>query len=110
MSTEQRLHGRMAPAWYLSNLGGMVVYGAIVASPRVRAVLARGPVARIPRPVLVAGFMAAVTTHVVETAHAVRIARAGELPGRSVATVALRTLAVGYPSVLALRGALPREP
>jgi hypothetical protein len=54
--------------------------------------------------------MAAVTTHVVETAHAVRIARAGELPGRSVATVALRTLAVGYPSVLALRGALPREP
>jgi hypothetical protein len=99
----------MAPGWYLSNFGGMVVYGAMVASPRVRVVLARGPVARIPRPVLVAGFLAAVTTHVVETAHAVRIARARELPGRSVATVGLRTLAVGFPSVLALRGALSHE-
>ena len=110
MSTShQALHGRMAPGWYLSNFGGMVVYGAIVTSPRVRSALARGPVSRIPRPVLVAGFLAAAATHVIETAHALRVARSAELPGRSLAAVGLRTLAVGFPSVMALRGALAAE-
>lgn len=105
-----RPHGRMAPGWYLSNLGGMVIYGAMVSSPRVRTALARGPLARIPRPVLVLGFAAAAATHVVETAHALRAARSAALPGRSVAAVGLRTLAVGFPSVLALRDALPARP
>ncbi len=100
-------HGRMAPAWYLSNFGGMVLYGAMVASPRVRSVLGRGPVSRIPRPLFVLGFAAAVATHVLETAHGLRVARTAELPPRSVAVVGLRTLAVGFPSVLALRNALP---
>jgi hypothetical protein len=99
-------YGRMAPGWYLSNFGGMVVYGAMVASPRVRGALARGPVARIPRPVLALGFAAAATTHVVETMHAVRVARRAQLPAGSTAAVGLRTLAVGFPSMLALRGAL----
>jgi len=78
----------MAPGWYLSNFGGMVVYGAMVASPRVRGALARGPVARIPRPVLALGFAAAATTHVVETMHAVRVARRAQLPAGSMAATA----------------------
>jgi hypothetical protein len=98
-------HGRMAPGWYLSNFGGMVVYGAMVASPRVRRALARGPIARIPASVLTLGFAAAAATHVVETVHALRVARADELPARSIARVGVRTLAVGFPSVLALREA-----
>ncbi len=100
-------HGRMAPGWYLSNLGGMAVYGAMVASPRARQLLARGPVGRVPRPVLAAGFAAAATTHVVETVVAVRAARRAELPVSSVAKVGVRTLAVGFPSLLALRAARP---
>jgi putative copper export protein len=109
MSNATLPHGRMAPGWYLSNLGGMLVYGAIVASPRARHALAGRSGRRFPVAMLAGGFALAAATHVVESAYAVSHARRFELPTRSVAAVGLRTLAVGFPSLIALRAATASE-
>ncbi|HEY7135028.1 MAG TPA: DUF4499 domain-containing protein [Acidimicrobiia bacterium] len=108
MSDATLPHGRMAPGWYLSNLGGMLVYGTIVMSPRARRAFAGRSGRRVPVAVLAGGFALAATTHVVETVYAISRARRFELPGRSVAAVGLRTLAVGFPSVIALNAAIAK--
>jgi hypothetical protein len=100
VSTAPLPHGRMAPRWYLTNLGGMVVYGLIAG----RA-LASGSARRVPTAMLAGGFALAAATHVVEAGYATSLARRRALPTRSVAAVGLRTLAVGFPSLLALRAA-----
>jgi hypothetical protein len=105
MSEAAPPHGRMAPGWYLSNLGGMVAYGLIVTSPPARRALAPGSGRRSPAALLAGGFALAAATHVAEAAYATSVARRRGLPGRSVAAVGLRTLAVGFPSVIALRAA-----
>jgi len=94
----------MAPGWYVTNLGGMVSYGVIVASPSARAAIARATKGRVGSTVLRAGFAAAVALHVGEAVATVVVARRrGVRPG-SAAALALRTLAVGFPSLQALAG------
>jgi hypothetical protein len=99
-------HGRMAPLWYATNLGGMVVYGAIATSPRARRVLAPRLEKRVPVAVLAGGFAVAAALHVAEATYATSLARRRQLPARSVTAVGLRTLAVGFPSLRALRAAI----
>jgi hypothetical protein len=76
------------PRWWLSNFGGMVVYGVVASRSRSR--------------LLRAGFAAAVGLHVGEAVYAYRRAqRAGF--GESAPRWAVQTLGVGFPSLLALR-------
>lgn len=92
----------MAPGWYLTNLGGMVAYGVIVASPSARAAIARATGGRVGSTVLRAGFAAAVALHVGEAIATAVVTRRRGLRGTAVAALSLRTLAVGFPSLRAL--------
>jgi hypothetical protein len=76
----------VAPKWWLANLGGMVVFGAVAARSR--------------SPVLRAGFALAVATHVAEAAYTYDAARRAGFVG-SANRWALQTLAVGFPSISA---------
>lgn len=80
----------VAPRWWLSNFGGMVAFGLVAAKSRSR--------------VLRGGFALAAATHVVETMYAYRAARRAGFE-RSAPLWAAQTLAVGFPSLLALRDA-----
>jgi len=76
--------------WWLSNFGGMVVFGAVAARSRSR--------------LLRRGFALAVGVHVVEAVYAYGSARrAGYV--LSANRWALQTLAVGFPSLQALGAA-----
>ncbi len=78
----------VAPAWWVTNLGGLVVNGLVAArSSR-----------KLPRIV----FALAAATHVVEAACTFVTARRRGLPALPWT---LQTLAVGFPSLLALRAA-----
>jgi hypothetical protein len=79
------------PRWWLSNLGGMVVFG--VAASRSRSKLMR------------LGFAVAVALHVGEAAYAYDKARRAGFSS-SAGRWALQTLGVGFPSLLALRDAV----
>jgi len=76
--------------WWLSNFGGMVAFGVVAARSRSR--------------LLKGGFAAAAALHVGEAVYAYGAARrAGYVT--SANRWALQTLAVGFPSLLALRAA-----
>jgi Domain of unknown function (DUF4499) len=92
----------MAPGWYLTNLGGMVAYGAIASSPAACAAIERRTNGRVGATVLRAGFLAAAALHVGETLATVVVTRRRGLRARTVVALALRTLAVGFPSLRAL--------
>jgi hypothetical protein len=81
----------VAPGWYVSNLGGMITTG----------VVAR----RSGRPALRLLFAVAVGLHVGEAAYAYSAARRAGLSG-SAPRWALQTLAVGFPSLDALRSVI----
>lgn len=81
----------VAPVWWVTNLGGLVVNGIMAARSR----------SRIKRAV----FAAAVVTHVVEAGYAYRVARREGL-GDDAAMWGLQTLGVGFPSLIALHGLL----
>ena len=81
----------VAPVWWATNFGGLVVNG-IVAS-RSKSRLKRGI------------FAAAVVTHVVEAAYAYRVAQREGL-GDDAVKWGLQTLGVGFPSLIALHGLL----
>jgi Domain of unknown function (DUF4499) len=80
----------VAPQWWAGNFGGMVVFGVVAARSRSK--------------LLRTGFALAVTTHVIEAAYAYGAARRAGFVG-SANRWALQTLAVGFPSLLALRDA-----
>ena len=77
----------VAPKWWASNFGGMVVYGAVASRSQSR--------------LLRLGFAAAVALHVGESIYAYRRARAAGFED-SAPRWALQTLGVGFPSLLAL--------
>lgn len=79
----------VAPQWWVSNFGGLVVNGVVAARRKSR-------VTRVL-------FAAAVATHVVEAAYAFRVARREGL-GDDAWKWGLQTLGVGFPSLLALHG------
>ncbi len=81
----------VAPAWWVSNLGGLLVNGLVARRTGSRA--------------LRAVFVAAVATHVVEAAYAYRTARRAGLAD-DAGRWALQTLAVGFPSLFALHACL----
>lgn len=78
----------VAPGWYVSNLGGVILTG----------VVAR----RSGRPALQLLFAVAVALHVSEAGYAYSAARRAGLTG-SATRWGLQTLAVGFPSLGALR-------
>ena len=78
----------VAPGWYVSNLGGVIVTG----------IVAR----RSGRPALQLLFAIAVALHVGEAGYAWSAARRAGLTG-SATRWGLQTLAVGFPSLSALR-------
>jgi transmembrane protein TMEM254 len=77
----------VAPKWWASNFGGMVVYGAVASRSRSR--------------LLRLGFAAAVALHVGESIYAYRRARAAGFED-TAPRWALQTLGVGFPSLIAL--------
>jgi hypothetical protein len=77
----------VAPVWWVSNFGGLVVNGVVAA--RRKSTLTR------------AVFAAAVVTHVVEAVYAYRIAQREDLADDAWKW-GLQTLAVGFPSLIAL--------
>ena len=77
----------VAPVWWVSNFGGVVVNGVVAA--RRKSTLARMV------------FGAAVATHVVESVYAYRRAQREGL-GDAAWKWGLQTLGVGFPSLLAL--------
>lgn len=77
----------VAPMWWVSNFGGLVVNGVVAA--RRKSTLTR------------AVFAAAVATHVVEAVYAYRIAQREDLTDDAWKW-GLQTLAVGFPSLIAL--------
>ena len=79
------------PRWWLSNFGGMVMYGAV--ARRSRSKLLR------------LGFAAAVGLHVGEAVYAYRRARQAGL-NEAAPRWALQTLGVGFPSLIALRAVI----
>ncbi len=81
------------PKWWASNFGGMVVFGAVVRRSRSG--------------LLHAGFRAAVALHVAEAVYAYRKARQAGFD-TSASRWALQTLAVGFPSLIALHDAVAR--
>lgn len=88
----------VAPKWWLSNFGGMVVYGAVARRSRSR--------------VMRLGFAAAVALHVGEAVYAYRRAHSVGFED-SAPLWALQTLGVGFPSLIALSAAVDgrvREP
>lgn len=79
------------PGWWAANFGGMLLFGAVAMASRSR--------------VLRVGFELAVATHVAEAVYAYdRARRAGY--HTSAGRWALQTLAVGFPSLRALGGAI----
>jgi transmembrane protein TMEM254 len=81
----------VAPGWYVSNLGGVIMTG----------VVAR----RSGRPALRLLFAVAVGLHVGEAAYAYTAARRAGMT-RSAPRWGLQTLAVGFPSLGALRAVI----
>jgi hypothetical protein len=96
-------------AWFALLDGGIVALVVLSAVDGAHDVVTeRSPVPLPPRRVLHAILGATVVIHVVEAAVAGRRARQRGLPARGWA---LQTLAVGFPSLLALRRATrPAEP
>jgi hypothetical protein len=81
----------VAPVWWVTNFGGLVVNGVLAA---------RSP-SRVKRGI----FAVAVATHVVEAVYAYRVAQRAGL-GDDATKWGLQTLGVGFPSLLALHGLL----
>ena len=79
------------PGWWVSNLGGMIVTGVVAK--------------RSGRPSLRLLFAVAAGLHVGEAVYAYRTARRAGLTG-SAAKWGLQTLALGFPSVSALRAVI----
>ncbi len=80
----------VAAGWWVSNFGGVVLTGIVAARSR--------------RPAMRALFASAVALHIGEAVYAYRSARAAGFT-HSAPRWALQTLAVGFPSLLALRDA-----
>jgi len=80
----------VAPLWYATNTGGVVVTGVLAAMTGRRS--------------LRVIFWGAVTLHVAEAAYSYRAARRAGFT-QSAPRWALQTLAVGFPSLLALGAA-----
>lgn len=80
----------VAPHWYLTNTGGVVMNGVLALTTRKRSFQIL--------------FWGAVAAHVVEAAYAYRIARRSGFAA-SAPRWAVQTLAVGFPSLIALRQA-----
>ena len=82
----------VAPMWWVTNFGGLVVNGVMAA---------RSP-SKIKRGI----FAAAVVTHVAEALYAYRIAQNAGLGEEATRKWGLQTLGVGFPSLIALHGLL----
>lgn len=82
---------RVAPRWWMSNFGGMAVFGLVAVGSRSR--------------VLRLGFGLAVATHVIEAAYSYDKARRAGFH-TSASRWGLQTLAVGFPSLWALQDAI----
>jgi len=80
----------VAPMWWVTNFGGLVVNGVMAA---------RSP-SKIKRGI----FAAAVVTHVAEALYAYRIAQNAGLGDEAPRKWGLQTLGVGFPSLIALHG------
>jgi len=80
----------VAPAWFAANTGGIAVLGVLALRTRRRGL------SRL--------FWAAVAVHAVEAGYSYRAARAAGF-GADAPRWAAQTLAVGFPSLLALRDA-----
>ncbi len=80
----------VAPHWWVSNLGGMIMSGFVASRSKSKLV-------RL-------GFVLAATTHVVEAAYAYNAAKRAGFD-QSAPKWALQTLAVGFPSLIALHAA-----
>jgi hypothetical protein len=81
----------VAPVWWVTNLGGLVVNG----------IVATRSSSRIKRTI----FAAALVTHGAEAAYAYCVARREGL-GDDAVKWGLQTLGVGFPSLIALHGLL----
>lgn len=81
----------VAPHWWVTNLGGIVVQGIVAARSKSKFIKV--------------GFALAATTHVVEAAYAYRTAKQRGLDDDAVRW-GLQTLAVGFPSLFALQATL----
>ena len=79
------------PRWWIANTGGVVLTGVLAAATR--------------RPALRRIFRAAVAIHVAEAVYSYRAARRAGFTA-SAPRWALQTLAVGFPSLIALRAAI----
>lgn len=80
----------VAPFWWATNLGGVMLTGVVAA--------------RSQKPAIRALFAGAVALHVGEAVYAYRAARASGFTD-SASRWGLQTLGVGFPSLLALREA-----
>ena len=80
----------VAPHWYLTNTGGVVMKGVLALTTKKRSYQLL--------------FWGAVVVHVAEAAYAYRTARNAGFT-KSAPRWAVQTLAVGFPSLLALRKA-----
>jgi hypothetical protein len=80
----------VAPAWWVANFGGMVMSGLIASRSRSKLVRM--------------GFTLAVVTHIAEAGYAYHAARRAGFTS-SANKWFLQTLAVGFPSLIALHAA-----
>jgi len=80
----------VAPAWWVSNFGGMVAYGIVASRSSSRFVRT--------------GFALGVAVHVAEASYAYHAARRAGFTS-SATKWFLQTLAVGFPSLIALHAA-----
>ena len=85
----------VAPGWWVANAGGVALTGVLAARTGSRGLRWL--------------FFGAVATHAVEAAYAYRAARRAGLE-RHAPAWALQTLAVGFPSLAALRATLAGAP
>jgi len=101
---------RPALGWWVSILSGMTLLGLVASNDRTWRWWSTHMTAAIPRSAFRSLFRAAVATHIVESAIAVRVA---ERDGRHAATLAwgAQALLLGYPSLgLLRRSATARNP
>ena len=87
----QPTFARVAPRWWVTNFGGIVVQGIVAKRSKSRF--------------MKVGFALAVTTHVVEAGYAYRTAKQRGLEDDAVRW-GLQTLGVGFPSLFALQATL----
>ena len=98
MSTVDRPH----IGWWLIIIAGMTTLGVLAFDSVALAWWTSHLFWLPPQALLIAGFVAAVATHVAEAAYAFRLAKGGVAPAAAVGWT-LQTLTLGYPSLRLLK-------